>query len=140
MWWFILALVSGLCAAALAVIVKLHLGHLSSLLITPLFLAISAIVLLVVEFITNQIQIANLALLTAHEWKVLTGVGILNAVAFTAYVTALQLGKTAGVVATDRLGILFVVVFSVFFLQESWSYQTVIGALLVIGGTALLST
>lgn len=137
--WFLLALLSGFCAAVLAIIVKMHLKHFNPFFITLIFSIITAIILLIAEAFTKKISCSSISNITLHEWILLGVAGGINGLAFTAYLAALKSGKTCGVVAIDRLGILFVVILSVFFLQESFTYKTIIGALMMIGGTALLS-
>lgn len=77
--------------------------------------------------------------LTAHDWLFLVIGGVLNALAFTCYIGAIQLGKPSVAVAIDRAGILYVVIFSVLFLNEAFSIKAVLGAGLMVLGAALLS-
>ncbi len=139
MMWLILALLSGFCAAVLAIIVKIYLKHLNPFFITFFFSIIALIVFLAADLFTKKIHCAQVTSLTFKEWLPLIIAGCLNALAFTCYVGALRCGKTSGVVAIDRLGVLFVVIFSVIFLQESFSVKALIGAGLMVFGAALIS-
>ncbi len=139
MWWFLLALLSGFCAAVLAIVVKLYLKHLNPFFITFIFSIIAAIIFFAADMLTKKINCALVTTLTSKEWITLIIAGCLNALAFTCYIGALRCGKASGVVAIDRLGVLFVVIFSVIFLQESFSIRAIIGAALMVFGAALLS-
>lgn len=139
MWWFVLALLSGFGAAVLAILVKLYFKDFNPFFITFLFSIIAAILLLIADILTKKINCSLLLSLTMKDWMLLSIGGCLNALAFSSYIGALKYGKPAGVVAIDRLGVVYVVIFSVIFLQESFSIKAFIGALTMVIGAALLS-
>jgi len=74
------------------------------------------------------------------DWIMLCIAGCINCLAFVCYLAALQYGKAAHVVAIDRLGILYVVILSVVFLQQSFTIQSIAGSIMMIIGAILLST
>jgi transporter family protein len=54
------------------------------------------------------------------------------------YLKALQIGKVSQVAPVDKLSVALTIVLSVIFLKEALSWQTAIGALLIITGTFVL--
>src|SRR5262249_3662060 len=119
---------------------KLYFKNFNPFFITFLFSVIAAVILLLADILTKKINCSLIASLSMRDWLLLTIGGCLNALAFSSYIGALRYGKPASVVAIDRLGVLFVVIFSVMFLQESFTIKSVIGALTMVIGAALLST
>lgn len=138
--WLIFALLSGFCAALLAIVVKLHLKHLNPILLAFMFAIIMALILIGINCFTKKLDSCSFTSLTQKEWLYIIIAGCLNGLSFTAYLTALNCGKTCNVVAIDRLGILYVVILSVIFLQESFTVWSVVGALMMVLGASFLST
>jgi uncharacterized membrane protein len=138
--WYIFALISGFLSAVLAVLVRIHLKHLNPFFITFLFSIIAALLLFIFDLATHKINCPLVASLSIKELILLVIAGVLNGLSFTAYVTALSCGKTSSVVAVDRLGVLFVVILSLIFLQEKLTVFSVFGSLLMIIGAACLSS
>ena len=137
--WIILAIISGFCAALLAIVVKLYLKNMDPLFVTFLFSIVAIVILLLIDFCTKKEHCSQFMTLTWKQWIPLLLAGVLNVLAFISYVSALKCGKASGVVAIDRLGILYVVVFSVIFLGEPFSVKSVVGAAMMIVGCVLLS-
>jgi transporter family protein len=137
--WFLYALLSGLFAAILAIVVKLYLSHLDPLFIALFFSIVGVVFLLAMGLVTQKINCSLITTLSYKELLSLLVGGLLNIVAFTLYVTALKGGKTSTVVALDRIGIVFAVVFSVLFLQESFKAISIAGALFMVIGVFFLT-
>jgi bacterial/archaeal transporter family protein len=138
--WYIFALISGFLSAVLAILVRIHLKHLNPFFITFLFFIIAALLLFIFDLATHKINCPLVTSLSAKELILLVIAGVLNGLSFTAYVTALSCGKTSSVVAVDRLGVLFVVILSLIFLQEKLTALSIVGSLLMIIGAACLSS
>lgn len=136
--WFLFALLSGFCAALLAILVKLYLKNFNPFFITFLFSIIAVVMLIIIDITTQKIQCSLITKLTLKDWLPLIAAGCLNGLAFTFYMIALKFGKTCGVIAIDRLGILFAVIMSVIFLQEALTIKAIIGSLLMVFGCGLL--
>ncbi len=137
--WYIFALLSGFLAAVVAILTKLYLKNINPFFITFLFSGITVIFLLLVDLSTKKINCNQITCLTFKEWLPIIIAGLINGLSFCCYLGALKYGKAAGAVAIDRLGILFVVILSVFFLHEPLSIKSVAGAIMMILGAILLS-
>jgi len=140
MMWIALALLSGSCAAILAILIKLHLKHINPLFITLLFAIITLIILFATDILTNKVECKLIKALTFKDWIVLIAAGALNSFAFICYVSALKCGLTGCVVALDRLGIVFALILAGIFLQETFTVKAVVGAIMMIFGAFLIST
>jgi len=138
--WMLFALGSGLGAATLAIITKLFLTHINPLLATLIFAIITCVLLFGIGIMSQQTSYTDVSAFTKTDWLVLIIAGVINCLAFVSYLMALQYGKAAHVVAIDRLGIIFVVVFSFIFLQETITLKSILGALTMVVGAILLNT
>lgn len=138
--WFFLALLSGFCAAVIAVLVKLYLKHINPFFITFLFSLIALIAFFIADVFTQKIDCKLIISLTSKEWIPLLIAGILNGLAFVFYLSALKCGRTGSVIAIDRLGIVFALILAAFFLQESFSVKTILGSLIMVIGAFLMAT
>ena len=139
MWWIFYALLSGSSAALLAIVVKLYLKHINALFMTLLFSLLTFIFLLIFDLYTNKVDCKLVTSLNYKEWLALLAAAFLNGFAFICYMNALKCGRTGSVVALDRLGIIYVLILSAIFLQESFSIKAMIGAVVMIIGTILIS-
>jgi bacterial/archaeal transporter family protein len=140
MLWILLALLSGIGAAMLAIIVKAHLKHFNSFFIFFLFALVTLILLFAIDLGTNKIECKLITSLSSKDWLVLFAAGCLNTFAFICYLSALKCGPTGGVIALDRLGIVFALVLAAIFLQESFSIKSIIGSILMILGAILIGS
>lgn len=138
--WIVLSLLSGLGAAVLATVIKMYLKHINSMFMTLLFALVTIVILVAMDLLTSKVDLKLMMNLSAKEWLALIVAGILNSVAFICYVTALQRGHTGGVVALDRLGIVFAILLAAIFLQEAFTVKSVIGGLLMVLGAFLISS
>lgn len=138
MWWIFYALLSGSSAAALAIVVKLYFKQMNTLLITFLFSLITIVLLLVFDFYTNKVDCKVIMSLTFKDWIPLIAAAFLNTFALICYMSALKCGRTGSVVAVDRLGVVYVLILSAIFLQESFSIKAMIGSIVMIAGAVLI--
>lgn len=140
MIWILLALLSGVGAAMLAVVVKLHLKHMNPFFIFFLFALITLTLLSVTDVFTHKVECKMVASLSFKEWMALIAAGALNTFAFICYLGALKCGPTGGVVALDRLGIVFALILAAMFLQESFTMKAIIGSILMIIGAVMIGS
>ena len=79
-----------------------------------------------------------LPLLNRTNWLFLCLSGVATGLSWIFYFKALQLGKVSQVAAVDKLSAAIAILLAVFFLKETMTLQSAIGAMLIIGGTVLL--
>ena len=124
----------------MAIVVKLHLKHINPLLNFPrIFSLLTIAILLIVDLLTNKVDCKLIASLPLKDWVALLVAAVLNTFAFICYLSALKCGPTGGVVAIDRMGIIFALVLAVFFLQEKLTMASLIGGALMVLGAFLIS-
>lgn len=140
MLWILFSFLSGLLSAILAIIVKIYLKNINSFFITFLFFIIASIIFLFVGIYSKKITFELFKAINYKEAIALIIAAIVNAFAFNFYLSAIgSCNKVSNVVAIDRMGILYVILFSAFFLHQGLTVKSIIGSLLMIIGVALIA-
>ncbi|MBC6989744.1 EamA family transporter [Hymenobacter sp. BT491] len=135
MWW-LYALLSALFAALTAVLAKIGVKGVDSNLAT----AIRTVVILLLAWgiVFFRGSLTEVHTLTRTNWLFLILSGVATGMSWIFYFRALQLGKVSQVAPVDKLSVALAIVLSVLFLGEKLTWQTGLGATLIIGGTLVL--
>jgi len=135
MWW-LFALLSAFFAALTAIFAKVGIKDVD----TDLATAIRTVVILVVAWLIAFARggVATISSITRHSLLFLVLSGLATGLSWICYFKALQLGKVSQVAPVDKLSVALAIVLSVIFLGETLTLKSVIGALLIIGGTIVL--
>jgi len=135
MWW-IFALLSAFFAALVAIFAKIGIKGVD----TDLATAIRTVVILIIAWSIAFFRggTATMGTLTKQNIIFLCLSGVATGLSWIFYFKALQLGKISQVAPVDKLSVAIAIILSVIFLGESLDLKTVIGALLIIGGTLVL--
>ena len=137
--WAIYAFLSAIMAALVAIFAKLGLKDIDSTLATTIRAIIMAVFLVIVSFFLNKFNGFSLTDFGSREWLLIALAGIAGALSWLFYFLALKMGLASGVVAIDRLSIVFVIILAALFLGEGFGWKAVIGALLMAGGAILIT-
>ncbi len=137
--WLFYALLSAFTAALVAIFAKLGLKDLDSTLAATIRGIIMASFLVVVSLFLKKFDGFSLTSWNQKEWLLITLAGISGALSWLFYFVALQKGATTGVVAIDKLSIVFVVLLAAIFLSEGIGWKSLTGALLMVGGAVLIA-
>ena len=129
-------MLSAVFAALVAVFAKVGIKGVDSDLAT----AIRTIVILCIAWgiVIAKGMKNKLPLLTKQNWTFLILSGCATGLSWLFYFRALQLGEVSKVAPIDKLSVALAIIISVAFLHEKLTWQEVVGALLIIGGTFLL--
>ncbi len=135
--WVGAALLSAIFAAAVAIFGKIGLRDLDTTLSTTIRSVIMAGFLIIVSLALGKAQ--GLASLGARSLSFIVLSGIAGALSWLFYFTALKTGPVSGVVALDRLSVVFALALAALVLGEGLTWKTGMGALLVTAGAILMS-
>lgn len=124
-------------AAFLAIFGKMGLQNVDSTLATAVRAVIMAAFLIAAGFLSGSFSSFNDLNGKALQLIVLSGLA--GAMSWLFYFLALKNGPATGVVALDRLSIIFVVIFALVFLGEKITWQSGLGAILIMIGAVLIS-
>ena len=134
--WFVLALGSSIFAALTSILAKIGIDGVNSNLAT----AIRTFVVLVMSwgmvFITNaQVGIADIS---RRSWVFLILSGLATGASWLCYYKALQLCEASKVVPIDKLSVVITMVLASVILHEQFTPKSIIGCVLIAGGTLLM--
>lgn len=135
MWW-IYALLSAFFASLTAIFAKIGVTNVNS----DLAMAIRTVVILLVAWgiAMARGELKGIGDLSKHNILFLVLSGVATGLSWIFYYKALQLGKVSQVAPVDKLSVALTIVLSVVFLKEVLTIKTIIGAILIIGGTLVL--
>ncbi len=135
MWWTY-ALLSALFAALTAIFAKVGIKGVD----TDLATAIRTVVILVIAWGIALFRGGAFTIhtLTKQNILFLCLSGIATGLSWIFYFKALQLGKVSQVAPVDKMSVAIAIILSAIFLGEHLDVKTIIGALLIIGGTLVL--
>ena len=134
--WFLFALGSSVFAALTTILAKIGISGVNSTLAT----AIRTVVVLLMSwgmvFITN-VQ-GGIMEISRRSWIFLILSGFATGVSWLCYYKALQLGQASKVVPIDKLSVVITMVLAAVILQEQFTPRSLIGCVLIAGGTLLM--
>jgi transporter family protein len=135
MWWFY-ALLSALFASLTAIFAKVGVTGVNSNLAT----AIRTVIILIVAWgiVLARGETRGLASLSRQNLVFLVISGLATGLSWIFYFKALQIGKVSQVAPVDKLSVALTILLSFLFLGEALTAKTIMGALLIIGGTLVL--
>ncbi|RSK49910.1 EamA family transporter [Hymenobacter rigui] len=135
MWW-LYALLSALFAALTAILAKVGMKGVDSSLAT----AVRTVVILVLAWgiVYFQQGLGGLNQLTRQNWVFLGLSGLATGLSWLFYFRALQLGPVSKVAPVDKLSVALAILLAVLFLGEKLTWQTGLGAGLILAGTLVL--
>lgn len=137
--WLFYAFLSAITAALVAIFAKLGLKEIDSTLATTIRAIIMAVFLVLVSIAFKKFNGFSFGDLAGKEWVLIILAGIAGALSWLFYFLAIKTGTVSGVVAIDRLSVVFVVLLAAFFLGEALTWQSILGALLITGGAILIA-
>ena len=137
MSWIILALLSAVFAALVAIFGKIGIKEIDVVVATTARAVIMALVLLLTTLVMGKIkfmgEIQNKALLFIFLS------GLAGALSWFFYFLALKRGPATGVAAIDRTSVVFVFILAFIFLAEKITWKSAIGAGLLTLGAVLMA-
>lgn len=135
MWW-IYALLAAFFAALTAVFAKVGIKGVD----TDLATAIRTVVILILAWSIAIFRggVATIPALSRQNIIFLCLSGIATGLSWIFYFKALQIGTVSQVAPVDKMSVAIAIILSVAFLGEPLTAKTVLGALLIIGGTLVL--
>lgn len=135
MWWAY-ALLSALFAALTAIFAKIGIKGVD----TDLATAIRTVVILVLAWGIAFFRggLFTIHTLTKQNILFLCLSGIATGLSWIFYFKALQIGKVSQVAPVDKMSVAIAILLAFIFLGEPLTVKTIVGALMIIGGSLVL--
>lgn len=134
--WVILALLSAVFASLSAIFAKVGIEDVDSYLATFIRTIVVLIMAWLIVFATKKHK--DIKKIDKKSWLFIALSGIATGASWICFYLALKLGQTSIVVSIDKLSILVTIVFSYFVFKEKLSIWSVLGLVLIVGGTLIL--
>jgi transporter family protein len=137
MSWIVFALLSAFFAALVAIFGKIGISGIDTTLATTIRSFIMFLFLGGVSLYMGVFQ--NYKQIDAKALTFIVLSGIAGATSWLFYFYALKKGPVAGVAALDRLSVVFVILLSLLFLNQTLNAKVIFGAILLTAGAILLA-
>lgn len=134
-WWGF-ALLSAFFAALTAIFAKIGVSQVSSNLATAIRTAVILLIVWGIVFYTGEIHAINSVPRRAWIFLILSAAA--TGLSWLFYFKGLQIGKASLVAPVDKTSVALVVILSVLILGETLTWQSIVGTLLILGGTLVL--
>jgi transporter family protein len=139
MLWLLYASLSAFTAALVAIFAKLGLQNIDTTLATTVRSVIMAAFFVIASLLLGKFSGFSLSSFAGREWLLIIGAGIAGALSWLFYFLAIKIGPVNGVVALDRLSLVFVIIMAAIFIGEALTWRVAAGAILMVGGALLIS-
>ncbi len=134
--WFIFALLSAIFAALTSILAKVGIDGVNSNLATAIRTVVVVIMSWGMVFITNTQS--GISQISRKSWIFLILSGLATGASWLCYYKALQIGDASKVVPIDKLSVIITLVLAFVFLHEEFDAKSLIGCILIAGGTLLM--
>ena len=134
--WFIFAMLSAVFAALTSILAKVGIDGVNSNLATAIRTAVVLLLSWGMVFLTNAQS--GITEISRRSWLFLILSGLSTGASWLCYYKALQLGDALKVVPIDKLSVVITMVLAAGILREQFTIKSVLGCLLIGGGTLLV--
>ena len=134
--WALFAFLSALFAALTSILAKIGIEDVNSNLATAIRTLVVVFLAWGMGFLTKGQT--GLADISKKSWTFLILSGLATGASWLCYYRALQLGKASEVVPIDKLSVVITLILAFLVLHEDFSIKSLIGCILIGGGTLMI--
>ena len=134
--WMILAILSAVFAALTSILAKVGIEGVSSNLATAIRTCVVLAMAWGMVFLTDAQ--GGLSSISRKSWIFLILSGLATGASWLCYYKALQLGDASKVVPIDKMSVVITLILAFTFLHEKVTLKSVLGCVLIAGGTLLM--
>ena len=134
--WMILAILSAVFAALTSILAKVGIEGVSSNLATAIRTCVVLAMAWGMVFLTGGQ--GGIASISRKSWIFLILSGLATGASWLCYYKALQLGDASKVVPIDKMSVVITLILAFIFLHEKVTLKSVLGCVLIAGGTLLM--
>ena len=134
--WFILALLSAVFAALTSILAKIGIEGVNSNLATAIRTMVVVAMAWGMVFLTNTQK--GIAGISTKSWLFLVLSGLATGASWLCYYKALQIGEASKVVPVDKLSVVITLILAFVFLNEQFTFKSLIGCILIGIGTFIM--
>ena len=134
--WMILAILSAVFAALTSILAKVGIEGVSSNLATAIRTCVVLAMAWGMVFLTDAQ--GGISSISRKSWIFLILSGLATGASWLCYYKALQLGDASKVVPIDKMSVVITLILAFTFLHEKVTLKSVLGCVLIAGGTLLM--
>ncbi len=134
--WFIFALLSAVFAALTSIFAKIGIDEMNSNLATAIRTVVVVIMAWGMVFLTNAQS--GITEISRKSWIFLILSGLATGGSWLCYYYALKIGEASKVAPIDKISVVLTVILAAIFLHEQLTPKTIIGCILIAGGTLIM--
>ncbi len=134
--WLVFALLSAVFAALTTILAKIGIQGVNSNLATAIRTMVVVAMAWAMVFLTNAQN--GLSEISRKSWIFLILSGLATGASWLCYYRALQMGDASKVVPIDKLSVVLTLVLAFVFLHEQFTVKSLIGCILIAGGTLVM--
>lgn len=134
--WMLLAILSAVFAALTSILAKVGIEGVSSNLATAIRTCVVLVMAWGMVFLTGGQ--GGIASISRKSWIFLILSGLATGASWLCYYKALQLGDASKVVPIDKMSVVITLILAFIFLHEKVTLKSVLGCVLIAGGTLLM--
>lgn len=134
--WMILAILSAVFAALTSILAKVGIEGVSSNLATAIRTCVVLAMAWGMVFLTGGQ--GGISSISRKSWIFLILSGMATGASWLCYYKALQLGDASKVVPIDKMSVVITLILAFTFLHEKVTLKSVLGCVLIAGGTLLM--
>ncbi len=136
MMWLVFALLSAVFAALTSILAKVGIKGVNSHLATAIRTLVVVGMSWGMVFLTHSQS--GLSAISRKSWIFLILSGLATGASWLCYYYALQQGDASRVVPIDKLSVVITLVLAFVFLHEQLTWKSLLGCVLITGGTLLM--
>lgn len=134
--WMVFALLSAVFAALTSILAKVGIDGVNSHLATAIRTLVVVGMSWGMVFLTHSQS--GLSEISRKSWIFLILSGLATGASWLCYYYALQRGDASKVVPIDKLSVVITLVLAFIFLHEQFTWKSLLGSVLITGGTLLM--
>ena len=134
--WLIFAILSAFFAAATAVLAKIGIDGVDSNLATAIRTMVVLLMAWGIVFVTHAE--AGIGAISTKGWLFLILSGLATGTSWLCYFYAIKMGDVSKVVPIDKCSLVITIILAALFLGEAFTWKTLIGSLMIVGGTLIM--
>ena len=134
--WFVFALLSAIFAALTSILAKVGIDGVNSNLATAIRTVVVVVMAWGMVFLTNAQH--GIDQISRRSWLFLILSGLATGASWLCYYKAIQIGDVSKVVPIDKLSVVITIILAAVLLHEQLTLRSILGCILIAGGTLLM--
>lgn len=134
--WLVFAILSAVFAAATSILAKIGIEGVNSNLATAIRTVVVVAMAWGIVFVTHAET--GITAISTKSWLFLILSGLATGASWLCYFYAIKMGEVSKVVPIDKCSLVLTIILAAVFLGEAMTWKTIVGSLMIVGGTMIM--